>query len=206
MSQERETNCFNVRCLSSRVFFWLRISFIITEALNTIVFLIGFGFPDTQAMASNLDSESGSVRRIFLTLRGVAILGSDVFAGIALKTMKVKYFWASFGFIAMSFTLSVVNSAVITSSLSRLDLDMDIICFVIVLLVIREVYVFDKASECKMQGVKTGHFELRPPPYFAGSSSSYEAFRPPSTSFLQLSPQSLSEVPKLNKYLESHKV
>jgi hypothetical protein len=183
--------------------------------VNTIVFIIGFFSPDaSQSMKYASDADSASVRRIFLTLRGLAILGSDVFAGVALSTNKVKYFWASFGFIAMSFTLSIVNSAVAPSNLSQLDLDMDIICFVIVLLLIREVYVYQsRKDKSDVEGVKKGHtfhhqFELRPPPYFAGTASTSSYERPPSTptSFLQLSPQSLSQVPKLNKYVTSNEL
>lgn len=88
-----------------------------------------------------------STRLVFLTLRGLTITGTDVFAILGIHQTRGSKFWVAFGFTVMSLILSIVNSALNPSVLSRVDLDFDIMCFFMLLVLIREVYQLKKQQE-----------------------------------------------------------
>ena len=198
--------------LISCLYVWLRLAFIIIEILNTIIFLVGFASTDRENFLTG-DSESTQVRKVFVTIRGLTILGSDIFAAVALVTVKLKYFWASFGFIVMSFMLSIINSAIVPSSLSRVDLDFDLLCFVLVLLLIREVSLHEKKMQENFQEyyfpeVKSdviNNQQDRPLPSPSSVSGKFffseSGVRPKTTipSFLQLNPLTIPEETADNK-------
>ena len=112
--------------------------------INTIIYVVGFAMtfqPDNRAVKHN------PTRVIFLSLRGITILGTDLFALLAMYRTRSSKFWIAFGFTSMSLVLSIVNSALDPSILSRLDLDFDISCFLVLLVLIREVHQFKKQRE-----------------------------------------------------------
>lgn len=117
---------------------------------NTAIYFVGFALiaqPDVATSGFARDLKHDSTRIIFLTLRGITIIGTDLFACLAMCRTRVSKFWIAFGFSVMSFTLSIVNSALNPSSLSRIDLDLDIVCFLLLLVLIREVYQLKKQRE-----------------------------------------------------------
>lgn len=117
--------------------------------LNTAVYFVGFAMiaqPDI-GTGFGSDLKHNSTQIIFLTLRGITIFGTDLFAMLAMCGTRISKFWAAFGFSIMSFTLSIVNSALSPSSLSRIDLDLDVVCFLILLVLIREAYQLKKQEE-----------------------------------------------------------
>lgn len=108
--------------------------------VNTVILVLGFGvinLPETDHATSRL---------VFMILRGIAVLGTDLFAIFAIYQTSGSRYWIAFGFTTISLVLSIVNSALDPSILSRIDLDFDILCFLVLLILIREVYQLKKQS------------------------------------------------------------
>ena len=120
------------------------ITYSLILAANTVIYFVGFALI---SQPSRREVQHNPTRIIFLTLRGITILGCDLFACLAMPRSRVSQFWIGFGFTAMSLTLSVVNSALDPSFLSRIDLDFDIMCFFTLLVLIREAHQLRKQQE-----------------------------------------------------------
>src|SRR5438309_1756444 len=118
----------NISCL----YVWLSFIFAIILILNTVTFVIGL-------IILPSDHEGGSVQLVFVILRGTAILCADLFSFLGLWTLQPKKFWMAFAPSTLSVIWSVLNSALGVTGMSTLDLCFDVLSFVFLVLVTREV-------------------------------------------------------------------
>lgn len=138
----------------SCLYVWLSFLFAIILILNTVTFVIGliilpYSLPN---------HEGGSVQLVFVILRGTAILCADLFSFLALRTLKPKNFWVAFASSTLSLIWSVLNSALGVTGMSRLDLYFDVLSFVFLVLLTREVIVYNNRQT-------RGPIDRPPPPY-----------------------------------------
>jgi len=128
----------------SRMYIGICLVYACILLLNTIIYAIGLVMISKDGIREQEQEKHASSRLIFLTLRGFTIMGTDLFAFWAVYWTRISKLWIAFGFSIMSLILSIVNSALNPSTLSRIDLDFDILCFAALLVLIREGYQFRK--------------------------------------------------------------
>lgn len=128
----------------SKLYIGICVTYAVILLFNTIIYIVGLAMlskPDV------LEAKHVSTRLVFLALRGLTITGTDFFAIMGIHQTRGSKFWIAFGFTVISLILSIVNSALTPSILSRVDLDFDIMCFFMLLVLIREVYQLKKQEE-----------------------------------------------------------
>lgn len=74
----------------------------------------------------------------FVILRGVTIFAADIFGFTGAMFPKMKLFYFAFGFSCMSLVLSIMNSALFPSNIAKIDLDLDGLCVVGGIIMLRE--------------------------------------------------------------------
>lgn len=85
-----------------------------------------------------LELEQLNCEITFIILRGLTMLGANLFGLTGAIFPKVKLFWAAFGFSCISLIFSIMNTAMFPSWFATANMDFDIICLVVGIIMLRE--------------------------------------------------------------------
>lgn len=93
----------------------------------------------------------------FMILRGITIVGANLFGLTGVVFPKLKLFYIAFAFSSISLVLSIMNSAMFPSDIAKIDLDLDILCLVVAIVMLRETTAYVKY----LKTIESGINELR---------------------------------------------